>query len=174
MDLERALADLAPNLLRFCTGLTRDAAEGEELAQEALVALVRYWRAKGPPESPAAFAYTVARRQAARLTRRLMRLLPLELIESRPAPDLDPETLSSKRQKFRAALKALGALSVRDREALLLAMDEEVSVEGGAHVLGISPSAFKMRVHRARQRLAECLENEHELRGSEREAEAGS
>ncbi len=76
MDLESAIERLAPELLRFCTGLTRNPVEGEELAQEALASLVRYWRTQGPPQSPAAFAYTVARRQAHRWRRRLRRFLP--------------------------------------------------------------------------------------------------
>jgi RNA polymerase sigma-70 factor (ECF subfamily) len=169
MDLESAVERLAPELLRFCTGLTRDPAEGEELAQEALVSLVRYWRAHGPPRSPAAFAYTVARRQAYRWQRRLRRFLPIDLLEPSPHPAPGPELSSMHRERLEETLRLLGKLSVHDREALLLAADPDMAVEEAAGVMGISPSAFKMRVHRARQRLSCLMETDHEFRKTGRE-----
>lgn len=169
MEMERTLEGLAPGLLRFCTGLTRDPLEGEELAQEALVSLVRYWRAHGPPQSPSAFAYTVARRQAFRWRRRLRRFLSLDLLQSRPHPAPGPEIENMDRERLREALWALGRLSERDREALLLAADPEMAVEDAATVLGINPSAYKMRVHRARQRLSSLMERSHEFREAEPE-----
>jgi RNA polymerase sigma-70 factor, ECF subfamily len=169
MDLESAVERLAPELLRFCTGLTRDRAEGEEVAQEALTALVRYWRQHGPPESPAAFAYTVARRQALRWQRRLRRFLPAEVLEERRDPSPSAETRSIQGQRLRETLEVLGRLGVRDREAILLAADPEMGVSEAAGILGIAPSAFKMRVHRARQRLSSLLEKRHEPRETERE-----
>lgn len=169
MDLESAVERLAPDLLRFCTGLTRDPAEGEEVAQEALASLVRYWRRNGPPESPAAFAYTVARRQALRWRRRLRRFLPVDLLEERRDPSPGAEALAVQSERLRETLEVLGRLGVRDREAILLAADPEMGVAEAAGVLGIAPSAFKMRVHRARQRLSSLLEKRHELREAERE-----
>jgi RNA polymerase sigma factor (sigma-70 family) len=175
MDLESTVARLAPDLLRFCTGLTRNPVEGEEIAQEALASLVRYWRAHGPPESPSAFAYTVARRQAFRLHRRLRRLLPLDLLDAQPHPGPSPEAEAIQRRELEDALRALGALSLKDREALLLAADGELGVEEAARIAGIRPSAFKMRVHRARQRLCAHLEQSHEIGEPGREeARAGS
>ena len=175
MDLESAIERLAPELLRFCTGLTRNLVEGEELAQEALASLVRYWRTQGPPQSPAAFAYTVARRQAHRWRRRLRRFLPFDLLESRPHPAPGPEARSMDRELLQGALRALGKLTERDREAILLAADPEMAVEEASRVLGISASAFKMRVHRARQRLSSSMELGHGFREPEREdVRAGS
>jgi DNA-binding CsgD family transcriptional regulator len=45
----------------------------------------------------------------------------------------------------------------RDREALLLVATGELGLAESARVLGISLSALKMRVHRARKRLAQLL-----------------
>jgi RNA polymerase sigma-70 factor (ECF subfamily) len=175
MDLESAIERLAPELLRFCTGLTRDRAEGEEVAQEALTALVRYWRQHGPPDSPAAFAYTVARRQALRWQRRLRRFLPVEALDERRDPSPSAETQSIQSQRLRETLAVLGQLGRRDQEAILLAVDPELGVEEAAGILGIAPSAFKMRVHRARQRLSSLLEKRHGPRKAEGEnVHAGS
>ena len=53
--------------------------------------------------------------------------------------------------------KALGALSVDDREALLLVAWEGLDHRRAALVMGCSPRAFSMRVHRARARLAAAM-----------------
>jgi RNA polymerase sigma-70 factor (ECF subfamily) len=56
-------------------------------------------------------------------------------------------------------LAALRRLPGRDREALLLAGVGDLGPTEGAKVLGITVSALKMRVHRARKRLQELLED---------------
>lgn len=162
MDLERALAELAPNLLRFCTGLSGDPAEGEELAQEALASLVRYWRRRGAPGSPKAFVYTVARRQAFRVRWRRRLFAPLEDAEARSASAADPDEVRAGKQRLRAVLDALRELPARERQALVLGALEELSVEEAARALGISASAFKMRVHRARMRLSSKVGSGHD------------
>jgi RNA polymerase sigma-70 factor (ECF subfamily) len=144
MDLESALTELAPNLLRFCTGLSGDPAEGEEIAQEALASLVRYWRRRGAPDSPKAFVCTVARRQAFRARWRRRLFAPLEAAEHRANPGADPEESSGGQDQMRAVLRALAELPGGDRQALLICALEELSVEEAARVLGISASAFKM------------------------------
>ena len=153
MELERVVTALAPGLLRFCIGVTGRVAEGEDLAQEALAALVRYWRANGPPDAPAAFAYTVARRQVRRLRWRRWRFSALDGDGAGADPAPDPECRAAHRERLARALAAMRRLSVRDREALLLAADADLGYGDAARVLGVSVSAFKMRVHRARARL---------------------
>jgi len=53
---------------------------------------------------------------------------------------------------------ALRSLSVQDREALLLVAWEDLTPAGAAASLGISPAAFRVRLHRARRRLVYELE----------------
>jgi DNA-directed RNA polymerase specialized sigma24 family protein len=53
-------------------------------------------------------------------------------------------------------------LSATEREALLLVAVGEFPVRDAARVLGISVSAVKMRVHRARQKLARQMELDDE------------
>jgi RNA polymerase sigma-70 factor (ECF subfamily) len=54
--------------------------------------------------------------------------------------------------------EALGRLSPTDREALLLIGWEGLDHDDAARVLGCSAVAFKVRLHRARKRLARLLE----------------
>lgn len=59
-----------------------------------------------------------------------------------PAVELDPELE-----------RGLAALSPQDREALLLVAWEDLTPTLAAASLGITPAAFRVRLHRARRRL---------------------
>jgi RNA polymerase sigma factor (sigma-70 family) len=54
-------------------------------------------------------------------------------------------------------LRALACLGERDREVLLLVAWDGLDRGRAARVLGISPGAFAVRLHRARRRLATAL-----------------
>ncbi len=69
--------------------------------------------------------------------------------EERPAPTLELD----------AELEvALASLSAQDREALLLVAWEDLTPAAAAASIGISPAAFRVRLHRARRRLVYELE----------------
>lgn len=53
--------------------------------------------------------------------------------------------------------QGLATLSTEDREALMLVVWEGLDHRQGAVVMGCSPRAFSMRVHRARRRLAAAM-----------------
>lgn len=158
MDLETTLTQLAPKLLRFCRGLSRDAHLAEEAAQEALTALVSRWRQHGPPDCPDAFAFAIARRRLRRSQRLSRWLEPLERLFSTPSPDPDPEVLTVDRAHLDATLEALRHLPPRLREALLAVAVGELDGASAAVALGISHSALKMRLHRARKQLQQRLD----------------
>ncbi len=153
MDLESALAELAPQLLRYAIARTGDFAIAEEASQDALTALVARWRRLGPPRSPAAFAFAIARRRAARaiLKRRLLEPLT-SLLDGRNGaarPEHDPAV----RIELRETLAALRRLPVRDRDALAIAMSGDLDPREAARRAGVTPATFRMRLHRARRRL---------------------
>jgi RNA polymerase sigma-70 factor (ECF subfamily) len=54
-------------------------------------------------------------------------------------------------------LEALAGLSEREREVLMLTAWEELSSNEAARVLGCSATAYRIRLHRARNRLRERL-----------------
>jgi len=69
-----------------------------------------------------------------------------------PAPelhDLDPQLDA-----------ALRSLSPADREALLLVAWEDLAPTQAARVLGLKPTAFRVRLLRARRRLRAALDEE--------------
>jgi RNA polymerase sigma-70 factor (ECF subfamily) len=53
--------------------------------------------------------------------------------------------------------EALRALRPRDREVLLLTAWDGLNASEAAAVLGCSPTAYRIRLHRARRRLARLL-----------------
>ncbi len=159
MDLEATLCELAPRLLRYCLGFAGDRPRAEDGAQEALTALVARWRRHGPPDSPQAFAFTVARRRMRRAILRQRLLEPLEKVLSGRGPNPDPEERALARADLKRTLEALHSLPRGHREALLLVAAGELETASAAKVLGISKSALKMRVHRARRSLHVLLED---------------
>ena len=67
-----------------------------------------------------------------------------------------PETAAGfdEQARLARALEALGTLPERERSALLLRLDHGLPYDQIAAALGISVAAAKVRVHRARLRLA--------------------
>jgi RNA polymerase sigma-70 factor (ECF subfamily) len=66
--------------------------------------------------------------------------------------------------------EALATLSTADREALMLVAWDGLDHVRAAVVVGCSPRAFSMRVHRARQRLAAALGRQDTMRVDAMEA----
>jgi RNA polymerase sigma-70 factor (ECF subfamily) len=158
MELETAVRELAPQLLRYSLARTGDVSLAEEVAQDALAALVQRWRRLGAPDCPAAFVFAVARRRAGRLMLQRRLLEPLHALLDGHSPLPGPEERATLRTDLGRTLAALRKLPGRDREALLLVGAGDLGPTEGALVLGITVSALKMRVHRARKRLLQLLE----------------
>src|SRR5262245_53457761 len=78
VSLEAAVEALAPRLIGYVLARTGCPGAAEDIAQEALAALVRRWRTVGPPDSPDAYAFAVARRRAGRFVVRRALTAPLE------------------------------------------------------------------------------------------------
>ena len=158
MELEAEVEALAPRLLRYCLGRLGDRALAEEVSQEALTALVDRWRRHGPPDSPVAFAFSIARRRASRLAWRRRLMSPWDDSVHREGNVATPEAVYAPRERLGRTLAGLATLSSREREALLLVSVGELNTEEAARAQGVSRSAIKMRVHRARRKLLALLE----------------
>ena len=116
------------------------------------------WRRldQAPRPDPLPWLLAVARRQLANQLRaqrrrgalgdRLRGLLPTQSPGWEPPGGLDPELVA-----------ALGALSDAEREALLLVAWEGLDGARAARAADCSPAAFRVRLHRARRRVAAAL-----------------
>jgi len=161
VDLEGTIAELAPRVLRYANARLGDAALAEDVAQESLAALVRACRNGGAPRSAEAFVFAIARRRAGRAAWRRHLWAPLELAFAVRTEAPSPEARAIVKDEVLRIRRALGRLPARDREAILLVAVGGLSMADAAAALGLSISAVKMRVSRARARLASTLEERH-------------
>jgi RNA polymerase sigma-70 factor, ECF subfamily len=130
---------------------------GSDLAQEIVseTFLVAWRRLDDIPETPVPWLYRVALFEIANLRRRTAKTsrLQVALVENQYGTGTDSEP-----EGFSALAHAVGlafeSLRPRDQEILRLAAWEQLSAAEGAAVLNCSLSAYRMRLHRARIRLA--------------------
>lgn len=102
-----------------------------------------------PPGAERAWLYAIARRTLANQRRATRRRHAL-------TDRLHPSTFEHVETDTRLA-EALALLTEQDREALLLIAWEGLSCDDAAHVVGCRAATFRMRLHRARRRLSEHL-----------------
>lgn len=150
-DLEALYRQHALALLRFSYGLCRNRAEAEDIVSETFARIVTR-KPRIIATTARAYLFTVARnvfldRESRR--RREARIAQ-ELVDENFVIDAPLE----ERERFAKAVHALGALPEGERAALLLRLDHNLSYQEIAQALGISIAAAKVRVHRARLRLA--------------------
>ena len=114
--------------------------------------LVAWRRLDEVPAEPRPWLYAVARRCLANQRRSASRWQSLRRRLEREAPEqLAPRLLDAELKS------ALRQLSPADRELLLLVAWEGLSPAEAAVVLGCAPSTARLRLHRARRRLAAAL-----------------
>ena len=135
---------------------TQTLADAEDVAAETFTIAWRKIDAV-PAEEPLPWLYAVARRVLANHRRgngRRERLAALLRVEDVATPMRAGETSTG-----RPSL-ALASLSPADQELLRLVAWEELGNQQIAEVLGITPNAVAIRLHRARARFAEALARE--------------
>src|SRR5216683_1811052 len=93
---------------------------------EAVAALVVRWRRAGPPESPDAYAFAIAKRRAGRAVARHALMAPLDALRGVARNERGVEQSYQDRAELAIVLSAMRALSRADREALLLRLAGEL------------------------------------------------
>ena len=151
LDLYRRYAG---DVHRFALFLSGDPAIADDLVSETFI---RLWHARGRVELPTVKGYllTIARNLFLAERRQARRLTSIDdrARDGRPGP----EQLLQSSADLRLVLTALQSLPEIDRAATLLRAEEELSYEDIGTVLGISTVAARVKVHRARLKLAEAL-----------------
>ena len=103
----------------------------------------------------------IARNLYLRLNQKEQRISSFEALQEQgitfQGKQQDPETAVLIREQHHALLHALQQLSEQDRTLLLLITQEEIPQRDVAQLLGITVAATKVRLFRARQRLAVFL-----------------
>jgi RNA polymerase sigma factor (sigma-70 family) len=157
VDLDDVARTLAPRLLAYALARTGCRGTAEDIAQDALMALVRRWRQSGPPESPDAYAFAIAKRRAGRAVLRRALTAPLDTLRGVAREEAGVDQSYEDRVELAIVLNALRALSRADREAMLLRLVGDLPFAEIAVLTHSTPAAVKMRISRARRRLAASL-----------------
>jgi len=127
-----------------------------ETAQDVLqeVFVTAYRKADELPEPPIGWLLGTARRLLANTNRGARRRdeLAVRIAGNRPNAPAEEDSPASA-----AVTDALAQLSVKDREVLTLSAWYGLTGDEAAQALGCSPSAYGVRLHRARHRLADRL-----------------
>lgn len=141
----------ARDLRRFALYLSGDEALADDLVSEAFV---RVWTARERVEWPTVrgYLFTIVRHLFLRHRQSEWRRASLDndTIDDRPGP----EDRAQSHSELQIVLAALDQLPEIDRAAVLMRADDGLSYEEIAAALGISVAAAKVKVHRARLKLA--------------------
>jgi RNA polymerase sigma-70 factor (ECF subfamily) len=139
------------DVYRFALYLTGDPVGADEVTSETFI---RVWSSPEPVRMPTVKAYllTIARNLCLMERRRAARMQPLD----EAFPDTWPPlaTRVEVKEELRRVLVALRELPEIDRSALLMRADEGLSYEEIALALRLPVATAKVRVHRARLKLA--------------------
>ena len=142
----------AAKVFRFSLWLSGDRALAEDITSETFI---RVWTARSRVDLTSVTGYllTVARNLYLQGLPRAQRHggLDTEAPDPRPGPDRAAEGT----EELSAVLADLQRLPGQDRAALLMHAQEQMPYEEIAAALGITAGAAKVKVHRARLRLAE-------------------
>lgn len=81
-------------------------------------------------------------------------------IDGRPSDELQPDEMMEQEEAEGALFQAIENLSVEQSEPLLMKYRDGMSYKAISEQTGLSESALKVRVHRARQELKRSLDRE--------------
>lgn len=151
IEFDKLYARHAPSVFRFALSLSGDRAMAEDITSETFV---RVWTARDRLDLTTVIGYliTIARRLYLEQLRgeRGRQGLDYEWQDAKPGP----HALAAGRAELDAVLADLQTLAEPDRAALLMRAQDQMSYEEIAAALGISAGAAKVKVHRARRKIA--------------------
>jgi RNA polymerase sigma-70 factor (ECF subfamily) len=141
----------APDVYRFALYLSGERGEAEDITSETFV---RAWTSPGPIEMATvkSYLFTIARNLFLQGLRKKSRHVALD-VEMRD-PQAGPHVQAERKEKLHSVMAELQRLPEASRSALLMRAVDGMAYEEIAQVLGISLSAVKVKIHRARLALA--------------------
>lgn len=148
-EYERVATELLPTLYKIAFGILRSDADARDAVQQALL---KAWEKRDTAREGLfrAFLTRILINECRNIQRQRMRVFPapLDALPMEAPPD------------YRELYEAIYALPDKLRLPVWLKYLENYSEQEAARALGVSVSAFKSRLHRARKTLRAALERE--------------
>jgi len=147
----------AKDVYRFSYWLTGDPDEAKDVTSETFV---RVWTSTNEirVESVKAYLFTIARNLYLHTKRKTKRSVRLE--EEMRDTALQPDQAAEVRSELDEVMKALQTLSEIDRTVFIMRMEDELSYEEIAGSTGLSVSAVKVKVFRARAKIHSLIKTQ--------------
>ena len=158
---------LTPRAFRQAMRMLGEAAEAEDVAQEAMLRLWRAasdWQSDGPAR-PATWLYRVTANLAIDRLRRTGRAVGLDEVDEPEDPARSVESAMIQADRLSALDAALARLPERQRQAVVLRHIEGLSNPDVATALDISVEAVESLTARGRRKIAELLAGQKEALG---------
>lgn len=138
------------DIYRFALFLSGDPDLAEDIVSETYI---RLWHARDRLDLSTVKAYLLAIARNLFLQHRRVAKKRTDLVDEHADSRPSPETVAVSRSELQAVLAALQQLPEIDRSAVLLRAEEGLSYEEIASILDITPTATRVKVHRARVKL---------------------
>ena len=159
IDFETLYRRYAADVYRFALFLTGRPEQADDIAAETFV---RAWMSPEPVRAGTvkAYLFTIARNLHRMDLRRARKQEPVDVEMRDSAPG--PEATASARADMQRVIARLQQLPEVDRAVLIMRAEEGLSYEEIAAAVGISVATARVKVHRARARLAELQSKEEQ------------
>ena len=159
-DFRADLLLVTPNLRAFALSLVGDPDRADDLVQDTILRALQKQDRFEPDTKLQAWLFTILRNLFYSDYRRRKR--EVEDVDGLYAAKLSTLPEQPGCAEFETLRSALARLSDEQREAVLLVGAQGYSYEQVAEICGAPLGTIKSRVNRARKRLAELLEHEHD------------
>ena len=160
-EFEKMCRDCTPIVYRFLLSLCRDEDLADELTAETFYqAYLHLGKFRGECK-PATWLCQIAKNALYKENRRRKRNVPWEQLENAEAADNVHDALADKEQALKVH-RHLHALGEPYREVFMLRVFGELTFREIADVCGKTESWAKVTFYRAKNKIVEAMEGEHE------------
>lgn len=158
LDFAKLYASQCSRVQAICFGITRNAQDAEDAAQETFLSIQRALPGFRGEAQLSTWVYRIAVTTSLAIRARSTRHAGVELDDAQPDPGAPvDDAVDARRQQARLA-RAMAMLSAEHQTVLTLFALEGLSHREIAEVLDIKEGTVWSRLHLARKRLAQLLE----------------